>query len=73
MSSTTTAAFPVSPTGENIAERHPNEADAGRDSRPREPEIYPKVEPYAHGMLDVGGGNHVYWEQCGNPDGKPAT
>jgi proline iminopeptidase len=24
-------------------------------------------------MLDVGDGNHVYWEQCGNPDGKPAV
>lgn len=24
-------------------------------------------------MLDVGDGNHVYWEQCGNPQGKPAV
>ena len=23
-------------------------------------------------MLDVGDGNRVYWEACGNPDGKPA-
>jgi len=23
-------------------------------------------------MLDVGGGNRLYWETCGNPDGKPA-
>ena len=23
-------------------------------------------------MLDVGQGNLVYWESCGNPDGKPA-
>ncbi|CAG6395151.1 prolyl aminopeptidase [Streptomyces cocklensis] len=29
-------------------------------------------EPYDHGMLDVGEGNLVYWEQCGNPAGKPA-
>jgi proline iminopeptidase len=35
-------------------------------------EYYPPVEPYAHGMLDVGDGNLVYWETCGNPDGKPA-
>src|SRR5271165_387676 len=33
---------------------------------------YPEIEPYAHGMLDVGDGNAVYWESCGNPDGKPA-
>jgi proline iminopeptidase len=24
-------------------------------------------------MLDVGDGNRVYWEQCGNPDGTPAV
>ena len=24
-------------------------------------------------MLDVGDGNAVYWEVCGNPDGKPAV
>lgn len=34
---------------------------------------YPPIEPYDHGMLDVGDGNHVYWEVCGNPDGKPAV
>ncbi|MFF8918917.1 prolyl aminopeptidase [Streptomyces sp. NPDC015032] len=39
----------------------------------REPdEKYPPVEPYDHGMLDVGEGNLVYWEVCGNPEGKPA-
>lgn len=30
------------------------------------------VQPYESGMLDVGAGNLVYWEVCGNPDGKPA-
>jgi proline iminopeptidase len=34
---------------------------------------YPEIEPYDHGMLDVGGGNLVYWEVCGNPAGKPAV
>jgi proline iminopeptidase len=24
-------------------------------------------------MLEVGDGNQVYWETCGNPDGKPAV
>jgi proline iminopeptidase len=39
----------------------------------REPdEKYPPIEPHDHGMLDVGEGNLVYWEVCGNPDGKPA-
>ncbi|WP_033317984.1 prolyl aminopeptidase [Streptomyces yerevanensis] len=35
--------------------------------------LYPEIEPYGHGMLDVGDGNHVYWEVCGNPRGKPAV
>ncbi|WP_187350555.1 prolyl aminopeptidase [Glycomyces terrestris] len=34
--------------------------------------FYPHVEPYEHGMLDVGDGNRVYWEASGNPEGKPA-
>jgi proline iminopeptidase len=32
---------------------------------------YPVIEPYEHGWLDVGDGNLVYWETCGNPAGKP--
>jgi proline iminopeptidase len=35
-------------------------------------ELYPPIEPYEQGMLDVGEGNLVYWEACGNPDGRPA-
>jgi proline iminopeptidase len=35
-------------------------------------ELYPLIEPYEKGKLDVGDGNLVYWEVCGNPDGKPA-
>jgi len=35
-------------------------------------EHYPPIEPYDKGMLDVGDANFVYWEACGNPDGKPA-
>ncbi|MEV8638227.1 prolyl aminopeptidase [Streptosporangium sp. NPDC051023] len=34
--------------------------------------LYPDIEPYDSGMLDVGDGNLVYWETCGNPEGKPA-
>ena len=35
--------------------------------------LYPEIEPYESGTLDVGDGNHIYWEVCGNPDGKPAV
>ncbi|WP_093802361.1 prolyl aminopeptidase [Streptomyces sp. Wb2n-11] len=33
---------------------------------------YPPIDPYDQGMLDVGHGNLVHWEVCGNPGGKPA-
>lgn len=33
--------------------------------------LYPAIEPYASGLLDVGHGHRVYWEQCGNPQGQP--
>lgn len=39
------------------------------DRRP----LYPAIEPYASGHLDVGGGHLVYWELCGNPGGMPAV
>jgi proline iminopeptidase len=34
--------------------------------------LYSQSEPYNQGMLDVGDGHQVFWETCGNPDGKPA-
>jgi proline iminopeptidase len=36
-------------------------------------ELNPEIEPYDAGMLDVGDGNHVYWETSGNPDGHPTV
>ncbi|GAA1091994.1 MULTISPECIES: prolyl aminopeptidase [Streptomyces violaceusniger group] len=35
-------------------------------------EPFPPVEPYAHGLLEVGDGNRIYWETSGNPRGKAA-
>src|SRR3990170_3003151 len=35
--------------------------------------LYPEIEPYRTGHLDVGDGHSLYWELCGNPDGKPAV
>jgi proline iminopeptidase len=35
-------------------------------------ELYPPIEPYETGMLDVGEGHSVHWETCGNATGKPA-
>ncbi|PSH67764.1 prolyl aminopeptidase [Phyllobacterium brassicacearum] len=37
------------------------------------PQLYPHIEPYDSGMLDVGDGNSIYWATYGNPDGMPAV
>ena len=33
--------------------------------------LYPPIEPYKTGRLDVGSGHSLYYEECGNPQGKP--
>jgi proline iminopeptidase len=35
--------------------------------------LYPEIEPYETGFLEVGDGQSVYWETCGNPAGKPVV
>jgi proline iminopeptidase len=34
---------------------------------------YPITEPFQSGLHDTGDGHQVYWEECGNPEGKPAV
>lgn len=36
-------------------------------------EFYPEIEPYETGRLPVGDGHELYFEQCGNPSGKPVV
>jgi len=35
--------------------------------------LYPPIEPYRTGMLDVGDGHSVYYEESGRPDGLPVV
>ncbi|USA40175.1 prolyl aminopeptidase [Pelagerythrobacter marinus] len=35
--------------------------------------LYPEIEPYDSGMLDVGEGHTLYWERIGTPGAKPAV
>jgi proline iminopeptidase len=35
--------------------------------------LYPEIQPYETGMLDVGDGQSLYWELSGNPNGKPVV
>ena len=37
------------------------------------PDLYPPIEPFASGMLEVSDLHSVYYEQSGNPDGKPVV
>ena len=36
------------------------------------PGPYPPIEPFETGMLDVGDGQSLHWETCGDPAGRPA-
>ncbi len=33
--------------------------------------LFPSIEPFDQGYMDVGGGHSIYYEQCGNPAGVP--
>ena len=33
--------------------------------------LYPPLQPSHNGWLDVGDGHQVYFEESGNPNGKP--
>jgi proline iminopeptidase len=33
--------------------------------------LYPPIEPHVVHRLEVGGGHHIYVEECGNPQGVP--
>ncbi|MBO3752035.1 prolyl aminopeptidase [Streptosporangiaceae bacterium NEAU-GS5] len=35
--------------------------------------LFPDIEPYETGFLDVGDGHRIYWETSGNPRGRPAV
>ena len=35
--------------------------------------LYPELKPNQSGYLKVSGGHRLYWEECGNPEGKPAV
>jgi len=40
---------------------------------PYERTLYPEIEPYNTGMLRVSESHEIYFEECGNPNGKPVV
>ena len=71
------------PSGESIHARLLRLAARGKGPKPRararpSPRarrgawgFSPKIEPYETGMLAVSELHEIYYEECGNPDGKP--
>ena len=43
------------------------------DAQDGQQTLFPKIEPFGEGMLSLGGGQEMYWEQSGNPDGVPVV
>ena len=43
------------------------------NSKTERRELYPAIEPNHTGYLKVGGGHELYYEESGNPHGKPAV
>ncbi len=35
--------------------------------------LYPEIEPFDSGFLNVDSRHRIYYEQCGNPEGKPVV
>src|SRR5919106_1049239 len=44
-----------------------------RTSNDSSPDLYPPIEPYETGALEVSGGHRLVYELCGNPSGRPAV
>jgi alpha/beta hydrolase fold len=63
-----------------LAARHSSESDPKQtlldcivlSDRGAHARALPPTEPYDCGLMDADNGHRVYWEECGNPDGKPA-
>jgi proline iminopeptidase len=36
-------------------------------------DLFPEIQPYAHGWMDASGSHAIYYEECGNPAGMPVV
>ena len=44
-----------------------------RTDSPERRSLYPPIEPFESGRLDVGDGHSLYWERCGTKGAKPVV
>jgi proline iminopeptidase len=63
-------------TGSSKMRSHARHAVLAKRKRPAGPRglrgLYPTLKPYRTGMLRVSEQHEIYYEECGNPKGKPA-
>ena len=43
------------------------------DATTNDVSLFPTIEPFEHGVLDLDGRHQMYWEQSGNPKGVPVV
>jgi proline iminopeptidase len=53
--------------------RAPKRAEPTAAGRVARQELYPPIEPHRSGWLRVSDRHEIYWEESGNPRGKPAV
>src|SRR4051794_26273404 len=67
----------VSKPARKAVKKAPKKKVAPRSARaPRGEQLrglYPAIKPYNSGMLRVSDVHQIYFEECGNPEGKPAV
>lgn len=56
---------------ENLGPSAHNRGMSTTDTKRRP--LYPPIEPFNTGWLEVGHGHRLYYEECGNPHGKPVV
>jgi proline iminopeptidase len=62
---------PVTPSARPHARRAPPRIR--KNLKPGLRALYPSIEPYNSGMLRVSAEHEIYYEECGNPKGKPVV
>jgi proline iminopeptidase len=47
--------------------------NSSRDRQPNRLQFFPDIQPFDRGRLKVSALHEIYYEQCGNPNGKPVV
>ncbi len=67
------AASKAKPAARAAARAALSSRTSAKITAPARRELYPAIEPFRHGYLRVSDVHELYYEECGNPAGKPAV